>query len=56
MELQCTQRGGGVERDVGVVLVVASPRHRTFVIAAAAGGRAQQECGLKLVTSSSPCP
>jgi hypothetical protein len=45
-----------LERHVGVVLVVASSRHRSIIIAAAADGRARQECVLELVTSSSSCP
>jgi hypothetical protein len=56
VERRRTQRGGGLERHVGVILVVASPRHRSVIITVAADGRARQECGLELATSSSPCP
>jgi hypothetical protein len=56
VERRHSQRGGGLEQHVGVVLVVASSRHRSVIIAAAADGRARQECGIKLMTSSSPCP
>jgi hypothetical protein len=56
VERRCTQRDDGLERHVGVVLVVASPRHRSVIVAAAADGRTRQECGLELTTSSSPCP
>jgi hypothetical protein len=50
------QRGGGLERHVGVVLVVASLRHRTVIVKVATDGRARQECWLELATSSSPRP
>jgi hypothetical protein len=56
VERRCTQRGGGLERHVGVVLVIASPHHQSVIIAAAADGHARQECGIELATSSSPCP
>jgi hypothetical protein len=55
VERQCTQRGGGLKRYVGVFLVVASLRYQSVVIAAAADDRMRQECGIKLLTSSSPC-
>jgi hypothetical protein len=48
VERRRTQRGGGLERHVGVVLVVTSLRHRSVVITAAADGSAQQESGLEL--------
>jgi hypothetical protein len=56
VERRCTQRGGGLERDVGVLLIVASPHHRSVVITAAADGHERQERGLELTTSSSPSP
>jgi hypothetical protein len=39
MERRRTQCGGGLERDVGVVLVIASSRYRSVIIAAAADRR-----------------
>jgi hypothetical protein len=48
------QRGGGLERHVGVVHIVAFPRHRSIIVAAAANSRAQEECVLELAISSSP--
>jgi hypothetical protein len=50
------QRGGGLEQHIGVVLVIASPRHRSIIIVAAADSHAREECGLELAISSSPRP
>jgi hypothetical protein len=56
VERRRTQCDGGLEQYVGVILVVASPRHRSVIIASAADGGTRQECGLELVTNSSPYP
>jgi hypothetical protein len=54
VERRRSHRGGGLERHVGEVLTVASPRYVSVIIAAAVDGCAQQECGLELATSNSP--
>jgi hypothetical protein len=56
VERRRRQRGGGLERYVGVILVIASPRHRGVIVTTAACSCGRQDCGLELASSSSPCP
>jgi hypothetical protein len=54
MEWRRGQRGGVLERHVGVVLVVASSRYRSIIVAAAADSRAREACVLELAIGVSP--
>jgi hypothetical protein len=55
VEWRRSQHSGELERHIRVVVVVASPCHRSVIIAMATDGRAREECGLELAISSSPC-